>query len=130
MQTKTTLIVVLILVAAVIGGVLIINKVNDKPSKYAPLAQCLADKGVKFYGAFWCPHCQAQEKEFQMSRQALEKTGLYKECSTADGQGTTQICKDAKIESYPTWVFPDGTRLSGETPLKDLAAKGNCALPE
>ncbi len=86
------------------------------------LAQCLKDQGVVFYGAFWCPHCKAQKALFGDAVSALP----YVECSTPDGNGQTDICKEKKIESYPTWVFKDGLRLSGEQQLADLAAKANC----
>lgn len=35
-----------------------------------------------------------------------------------------------KIEGYPTWIFKDGSRLTGEIPLPTLAEKTQCALPE
>jgi hypothetical protein len=88
-------------------------------------AQCLADKGVKFYGAFWCPHCQAQKKLFGSSEKLLP----YIECSTPDSQGQTAVCKEKKIEGYPTWEFADGTRESGELTLSALSEKSSCPLP-
>ncbi len=95
------------------------------PGKYDGLAQCLTEKGAKFYGAFWCPHCQAQKKMFGRSVELLP----YVECSTPDGNNQTQICIDKGIESYPTWEFSDGSRLMGEQQPKDLAEKTGCALP-
>jgi thiol-disulfide isomerase/thioredoxin len=92
-----------------------------------PLAQCLKDKGVVFYGAFWCPHCKAQKAEFGDAVPALP----YVECSTADGQDQTPICKEKGIKSYPTWKFPDGSELTGEQTFATLATKSSCtqALP-
>src|SRR3989344_5457667 len=99
------------------------------PGKYDTLAQCLKDKGAVFYGAFWCPHCQAQKKLFGSSAKLLP----YVECSTADANGQTQICKDKGITSYPTWILPDGTLVPNETDagvtLATLGAKTSCALP-
>jgi len=40
----------------------------------------------------------------------------------------TQACKDANIQSYPTWVFPDGSRKSGEVSFQDLAKMSGCAF--
>jgi len=37
----------------------------SKPGFYDEFAQCLTDKGVKMYGAYWCPHCQAQKALFE-----------------------------------------------------------------
>ncbi len=90
-----------------------------------PLAQCLKAKGVTFFGAFWCPHCRAQKALFGDAVPALP----YVECSTPDGNGQTQICKDNKIESYPTWQFPDGSRVTGEQSFATLAEKSGCTVP-
>jgi thiol-disulfide isomerase/thioredoxin len=96
------------------------------PGKYDTFATCLKDKGAVFYGAFWCPHCQAQKKLFGSSQRLLP----YVECSTANGQAQTQICLDAKVSSYPTWEFADGSRLNGEISLEQLAEKTSCELPQ
>ncbi len=109
----------------VIGIGFFANKAQ-KPSKLDGFAQCLATSGAEFYGAFWCPHCQAQKKLFGSAKKYLP----YIECSTADGQNQLQVCKDKKVEGYPTWVFKDGSRLTGEVPLATLAEKTQCVLPQ
>lgn len=96
------------------------------PSKYDGLATCIKDSGTTFYGAFWCPHCQAQKALFGTAEKLLP----YVECSTPDGSSQTQVCTDAKVTGYPTWVFKDGSRLSGEVSLADLAQKTSCVLPQ
>ncbi len=120
--------VIVLLVIGVVASVLM-GAGNDGmsagPGKYDQFAQCIADKGAKFYGAFWCPHCQTQKKLFGKSAKLLP----YIECSTADGNGQLQICKDENIEGYPTWVFADGTQASGEQTFEQLAAKTSCELP-
>ncbi len=92
--------------------------------KYDSFAMCLGEKGAKFYGAFWCPHCRDQKKLFENSTKIP-----YVECSTPDGNGQNLICKDAGIESYPTWIFSDGTKLNGEVSLEVLSQKTGCELP-
>ncbi len=87
------------------------------------LAQCLKDKGVVFYGAFWCPHCKQQKELFADAVPALP----YVECSTPDGNDQTQICKDKGIHSYPTWKFPAGGELTGVQQLATLAASSSCS---
>ncbi|MBI4439900.1 hypothetical protein HY638_02920 [Candidatus Woesearchaeota archaeon] len=89
---------------------------------YDTLAKCLSEKGVKMYGAYWCPHCQNQEKMFGDSWKYV----TYVECSLPNRAGQTQICKDAKIEGYPTWEFSDGSRLSGELSFETLSQKSGC----
>jgi hypothetical protein len=87
-----------------------------------PLAQCLKDKGAVFYGAFWCSHCRSQKALFGDAAPALP----YVECSTPDGKGQTLVCREKKIESYPTWVFADGSLLNGSQSLEVLAEKSGC----
>jgi len=97
---------------------------SKKPGPYDNLATCLKTDGVLFYGAFWCPHCAAQKAEFGKSAKLLP----YVECSTPDGNAQTQVCIDKDIESYPTWVFPNGDRVTGVQDLSYLAATTSCPL--
>lgn len=97
-----------------------------KPSNLLPLAQCLKEKGATFYGAFWCPHCQATKGLFGSAASELP----YVECSTPDGKDQLQVCKDKEITNYPTWIFADGTRMTGELTAAQLAAKSGCVLPQ
>ncbi len=96
------------------------------PGRYDDFAACLKEKNAIFYGAFWCPHCRTQKSLFGKSAKRLP----YVECSTADGRQQTAICKEKKIEGYPTWEFADGSRESGELPLRRLAEKTGCVLPQ
>lgn len=97
----------------------------QQPGKYDALATCLKERGAVFYGAFWCGHCKNQKTMFGKSASLLP----YVECSSTDGQQQLQACKDKNIGTYPTWVFADGTRESGEISLKDLSEKTGCTLP-
>ncbi len=92
---------------------------------YTALAQCIKDSGTTFFGAFWCPHCQAQKKAFGDAATLLP----YVECSAPDGKSQLPVCKDAEVSSYPTWEFADKSRLTGEIPLATLAEKTGCTLP-
>jgi glutaredoxin len=78
------------------------------------------------YGAFWCPHCLRQKELFGNSFDKIN----YVECSLPDKSDQTQVCKDAKIESYPTWEFADGSRATGERTLEELGNKAGCAVTE
>ena len=125
-NVKIFLLVIGILVLGVVSTVLIrSNQPPPGPGEYDSFAQCLGDKGAVFYGAFWCPHCQAQKKMFGSTVKLLP----YVECSTADGKGQTQICIDKEVKSYPTWEFADGSRLTGKIALAELAEKTSCELP-
>ena len=116
------------------GGILYALSVKKQVAGEAPVntgtpvaqfAQCLADKGTLFYGAFWCPHCQAQKKLFGDAQKLLP----YVECSTPDGNGQTQICKDKGITGYPTWIFADGSKSEGEQTFAQLGEKTGCTVP-
>ena len=50
----------------------------------------------------------------------------YVECSTADGNSQTFVCKEKGIKSYPTWIFADGSELTGEQSFATLAEKTSC----
>jgi len=84
------------------------------------LAQCLTANGVKLYTASWCGHCKNQKAAFGDGLQYLTNV----ECAVNDGWA--QECKDAGVESVPTWVFADGYKKSGNTPLATLAELGDC----
>lgn len=125
-MNKQTLISILIVVVVVVAGLVVLQRASNKPGKLDTFAACLGDKGAKFYGAFWCPHCAQQKALFGQSVKFLP----YKECSTPDSKGQTQLCIDAGISSYPTWEFADGSRLNGVQELSVLAGKTGCTLPE
>src|SRR5947209_7931155 len=111
MDSKLRNIIIIIIVALlVVGGIFYFLWSQESNPKYDAFAKCLGDKGAKFYGAFWCPHCQAQKGLFGGSKQYLP----YTECSTPDSNGQLQVCKDQNITVYPTWKFADGSKQEGE----------------
>jgi glutaredoxin len=114
------------IIGLVIVGVLISFLVvqGKKPGKYDALAQCINDSGAKFYAAWWCPHCQATKALFGKAHVKLP----YIECQTKSRK-QTQECTDAGITGYPTWIFADGSRISGERTLEELAEKTSCQAP-
>ncbi len=117
---------IVILVFAGLVVWLIITLGRAKVSKYDGFATCLKDSGATFYGAFWCPHCQAQKKLFGTAEKLLPDV----ECATPDGSGQLKVCQDAGIKSYPTWVFKNGVTKSGELTLEELSKETSCVLPQ
>lgn len=93
--------------------------------KYDSFAKCIANTSTTFYGAFWCPHCADQKRAFGDAAKYLP----YHECSTPDAQHELTSCVDAGITQYPTWRFPDGSKLVGEQSFETLSAKTGCPLP-
>jgi thiol-disulfide isomerase/thioredoxin len=120
---KNIVIGILVLVVIVISSVVLV-KSSNKPGKYDQFASCIKEKGAQFYGAFWCPHCRAQKSLFGKSSDLLP----YIECSTPDGNSQLAVCTEKRIESYPTWIFSDGSIESGELTLEKLAEKTGCQI--
>jgi len=126
-QTKFIIIIALVIVVVGILGFIAAKKEVVNNSRLDGFAKCLFDSGAKFYGTFWCPHCQSQKQMFGSSKKYLP----YIECSTIDSKGQLDVCKEAGITGYPTWRFIDGGEdLSGEIPLTTLAERTQCVLPE
>jgi glutaredoxin len=118
------------LIVLVVGGLIAVRNVSDggastRVTKFDGFAQCLTDAGVKFYGAYWCPHCADQKALFEKSAKLP-----YIECSTPDGKGQLQVCIDEKIQGYPTWKFADGSVVDKVMQLEELAEKTSCTLPQ
>ena len=113
------IIIVLALVAAALW------LLPKKPAgNLTDFAQCLKAKGAVFYGASWCSHCQKTKALFGEAAEYLP----YVECSTPDGKSQTDICVQKGIRGYPTWIFADGSQLTGEVSLSALAGKTGCIL--
>ena len=114
-----------VLIVAAFGLVYYLG--NRRQHEHDKFAQCLKDRGVRMYGAWWCPHCQEQKEKFGASFKLVD----YVECGVqGDTSARTQVCKDADIKHYPTWQFPPtGERVERVFELEDLSAKTSCPLP-
>ena len=93
--------------------------------KYSALAQCLIEKGVKVYGAFWCPNCAKQKELFGDARDLIP----YVECDPRGENEQSALCLEKKIEKYPTWIFQDGSEEVGVTEPEEIAARAGCSVP-
>ncbi|CAE7322597.1 LTO1, partial [Symbiodinium pilosum] len=82
------------------------------------LARHLRKIGAACYSTWWCPHCQEQRESF--GKEAVE-VAPFIECSSKSRQ-QLPVCRDADIESYPTWII-DGKKYLGGRDLSDLAEK-------
>ena len=87
-------------------------------------ASCLTEKGMKFYGAFWCGHCANMKKLFGDSMAKIN----YIECWDNATNKITKACEDAKIEAFPTFDFGDGSRKVGALSLEELKTITSCPL--
>lgn len=112
----------LILISAII-----IYAIASRPdsSAFDPFINCLEEKEVKFYGSFQCPHCATQKGMFNNAK-AIDSE-VYVECGPLGGPISNE-CRTAGINSYPTWTFPNGDKLTGVIELEVLAEKSGCSL--
>ena len=119
-------VLILVVLVAAFAGAYYFGYYRRHAHKLDSFAQCLSDKGVKMYGAYWCPHCAEQKEMFGESF----KFAPYVECGVAGNRSAEQpICKDAGIHHFPTWQFPPvGERVEAVIPLSDLATRSGCAL--
>lgn len=100
---------------------------NRYQHRYDSFARCLGDRGVRMYGAWWCPHCQEQKEKFAASFEYAP----YVECGIkGDTRALAQVCKDADIHHFPTWQFPPtGERVERVLSLEVLSERTGCSLP-
>jgi len=94
------------------------------------LANCLAEKNVKEYGAFWCPNCAKQQKMFGSSYEIIKEKNVYVECDARGKNPNPQLCLDKNVQKYPDWEFANGERLVGVQKLEILAEKAGCEKPK
>ena len=97
-----------------------LNKPEKVSAAMTQFAQCLRDKQITMYGAYWCSHCQNEKKAFGDSFKSVP----YVECPD-----DPQKCLTAGINGYPTWIFPDGKKLEVEQGLEKQSQQSGCALP-
>jgi cyclophilin family peptidyl-prolyl cis-trans isomerase len=91
----------------------------------AAFAKALADAGVKFYGAGWCPNCTDQKELFEDGQKFLPFIE-----STNPDRTANSIAIANNITSYPTWVFPDSSRLVGLQTLQALSDAADIPIPQ
>ncbi len=87
-------------------------------------AKGLTTAGVKFYGTAWSPDTTAQKQLFQDGGQFLPFVEVSNPNQTPNQAATTN-----NITVFPTWVFPDQTRLTGSQTLETLALRSGVAIP-
>jgi len=123
-KTKNWILIIAIIVGVALIGYYFTTKASADDGRYDVFAQCLSDNNVSMYGAWWCSHCKSQKEMFGSSFQYIN----YIECSNSQGNAQLQVCKDAGINSYPTWDI-SGQKLEGVLTLEALSTSTNCTLP-
>jgi hypothetical protein len=115
--------IVVAIVAVCAGLYFFLRRKHD--ARMDAFARCLDSKGAKMYGAYWCPHCADQKEMFGSSFQYAP----YIECGIKGSHNEAQVCTDAGVKRFPTWVFADGARVEGAHSLEFLGQETACPLP-
>ncbi len=111
--------VLVLIIISVLAFKFVIKRPGVNAGALDEFAQCLAQKGVTMYGAYWCSHCQAEKKAFGDSFRFIP----YVEC-TAE----SKKCLDAGVNGFPTWIFADGRKFEGEQGIDKLSQESGCPL--
>lgn len=111
--------------AGLLVGGYVVSAPRSAAAGYAEgLARHLTASGVKFYGAYWCPHCTDQKAMFGKAQRYLP----YVECDARSPIGQPQVCAQAEIRAFPTWDI-GGNRYEGVLSLEDLARLTGFPVP-
>lgn len=123
---KKPWIVLAIIVIVIVGGSALAYRASNAPTPLDGFAACLKEKGATMYGTYWCQYCKKQKELFGRAFRSAK----YVECAMpGNPRSQAQVCRDAGVQSYPTWIFADGSRATGVQELTDLAEKAGCQLP-
>jgi len=124
-RRRATKYIIATVISIVLVGIItfIFLSASSKAGPYDAFAQCLTEKHVVMYGAYWCPHCANQKKMFGSSFRYV----IYVECDSKGKGAQPELCLRKGIDGYPTWEI-NGEMISGEVPLVDLARKSGCTL--
>lgn len=122
------LVVLTVLVAVLFSWVTYrIQKPPEAKKDYAAVAQCLKDNDVTMYGAYWCPNCQKQKRDFGDAFKLLGEV----ECDPRGENAEPERCIEKEISKTPTWIQEkDGEevkRLLGHQKIEALAEAFGCS---
>ncbi len=98
--------------------------------KIAEFSSCLADKGVKAYGAGWCGYCKKLKDTFGGASQI---ESFYVECQDEQSNPTeyTELCNEEEITGFPTIKLNgEASGLSALSSLEEFAEATGCPAPE
>jgi cyclophilin family peptidyl-prolyl cis-trans isomerase len=87
-------------------------------------AKALTQAGTKYFTAAWCPHCNQQKALFEDGSTYLNAIEVTNPDRTLNAIGIAN-----NITSFPTWEFPDGTRLTGMQTLATISQRAGVAIP-
>jgi len=96
--------------------------VKTEESTKLSLAQCLTETGAKLYTVYWCPHCEAQIKDFGEYASQLDVV----ECDPEGENPQVEACQEQRVTTFPTWII-NGKKYEGTQSLEKLAEYSGCS---
>ncbi len=90
-------------------------------------SECLAEKGMKVYGAAWCPHCQNLIASFG-GKELIAP--IYIECSDSERNPTenAELCEQEDIQGFPT-IKVNGEIYEDSRTFEGFAEATGCIAP-
>lgn len=122
-----------LVVAAIVAGLVFaaaayrVQRVPFAAPDWTAEAQCLTERGVVMYGAYWCPKCAKQKRLFGDAVEFISEV----ECDPRGENAEPERCVAREISGTPTWIqeTPDGEvveRLAGVHAPDVLAERFGC----
>ncbi len=102
-----------------------LNAEGEPANDLVAFARALADSGTRFFGAAWCPFCTEQKQLFEDGYKFLP----FIEVTNPD-RTPNQVAIDEGITEYPTWEFPDGSRVTGVQTLATLSQRSGVPIAQ
>jgi len=95
------------------------------PEQLTGLANCLTEKGVKFFGTAECPWCIKQKELFGEAVEFLP----YIECTPGIAtEQETAMCEEANVRGVPDWRFPGQEPVTGMQSIERIAELSGCTI--
>ena len=114
-----TLLISLITALIVFSFISFFSWLDKQPGKYDDFAKCLSEKGFIMAGTDWCSACKTQKSYFGKSFEYVD----YRNCVE-----NVEWCENQGISRYPTWILPEGTKITGAKQLSELSRLSHCDL--
>lgn len=102
--------------------------IEEEPAQAQPaelgFAECLKSKGAVLYGAYWDSSTKKQKEYFGVDAVNIN----YVECGIqGDYRVQAEICKEAGIQAYPTWVIGNDEHM-GILDISQLSTITGCKV--
>lgn len=116
---KKLLVYSIIIIIVVVAIIYFFYWKGKQPGKYDDFANCLTEQGFIMAGTDWCHFCKEQKKMFGKSFEFVN----YRNCDL-----NREWCESNDVDSYPTWILPNGTNRLGVQNLPTLNQLSGCDL--